>query len=48
MLKNKDYSKLEDILMYKFKDISLLDTAFKHKSYANESVDDQISYERFE
>ena len=45
---SKDYSELEEILGYKFKDISHLDTAFTHKSYANESHCDVVSYERYE
>lgn len=45
---SKDYSELEEILGYKFKDISHLDTAFTHKSYANESHSDVVSYERYE
>ncbi len=45
---SKDYSELEEILGYKFKDISHLDTAFTHKSYANESHSDVVSYERHE
>ena len=43
-----DYSELEEILGYKFKDRSLLDTAFTHKSFANESTEKAYSYERFE
>lgn len=45
---SKDYSELEEVLGYKFKDISHLDTAFTHKSYANESHSDVVSYERYE
>ncbi len=44
----KDYSALEEILDYHFKDISHLDTAFTHKSYANESHSGKLSYERYE
>ncbi len=48
MLKSKDYSRLEEILGYQFKDKSHLDTAFTHKSYANESAEKVVSYERYE
>ena len=48
-MKKNDYSKLEEILSYHFKDSSHLDIAFTHKSYSNENPDDKrISYERYE
>ncbi|MBO4863039.1 MAG: ribonuclease III [Eubacterium sp.] len=47
-MRKSDYSELEEILGYKFKDRSLLDTAFTHKSYSNESSTEVASYERFE
>ena len=47
-MRKTDYTELEEILGYTFKDKSLLDTAFTHKSFSNESVDDCASYERFE
>ena len=44
-----DYSELEKKIEYKFKDISHLETAFTHKSYANElMVNRRDSYERYE
>ena len=45
---NRDYSELEEILGYHFKDIKHLDTAFVHKSYANETHQEMSSYERYE
>ena len=47
-MRNKDYKDLEKILEYRFKDRGHLDTAFTHKSYANECKEDIISYERYE
>ncbi|HBZ02903.1 MAG TPA: ribonuclease III [Lachnospiraceae bacterium] len=47
-MRKSDYSELEEILGYKFKDRSLLDTAFTHKSFSNESSEKAHSYERFE
>ncbi len=48
-MKKNDYSKLEEVLSYHFKDSSHLDIAFTHKSYSNENPDDKrISYERYE
>lgn len=45
----QDYTKLEDEIGYKFKDESLLDIAFTHKSYSNEYHLKKVpSYERFE
>lgn len=43
-----DYSKLEEILHYQFHNKELLDTAFTHKSYVNESHTVCESYERLE
>ncbi|MBR1816374.1 MAG: ribonuclease III [Lachnospiraceae bacterium] len=44
-----NYSELENLIEYKFKDISHLDTAFTHKSYTNEiMVGKRESYERYE
>ncbi|MBR6402079.1 MAG: ribonuclease III [Eubacterium sp.] len=45
---NKDYSELEEILGYHFKDKKHIDTAFIHKSYANEMHMENSSYERYE
>ena len=45
---NRDYSELEEVLGYHFKDITHLDTAFVHKSYANEMHKEMSSYERYE
>ena len=46
---SRDYSKLEEIIGYHFKDKHNLDIAFTHKSYANEKSDANIiSYERYE
>ena len=45
---SRDYTDLEKILNYRFKDISHLDTAFRHKSYANEARLGEPSYERYE
>ena len=47
-MRKNDYSELEEIIGYHFKDISHLETAFRHKSYANESREGLISYERYE
>ncbi len=47
-MKKNDYTEFEKIIGYHFKDISHLDTAFRHKSYANESREGLISYERYE
>ena len=43
-----DYTAFEEVLGYHFKDKSHLDTAFTHKSYANEHGGDEVSYERYE
>ena len=45
---SKDYSELEEILGYHFKDKKHIDTAFIHKSYANEMHMENSSYERYE
>ena len=47
-MKQNDYSELEEILGYHFKDKKHLDTAFTHKSYANENKFGLMSYERYE
>lgn len=47
MIKN-DYTSFEEVLGYSFKDRKYLDIAFTHKSYANESRENIISYERYE
>ncbi|MCM1272535.1 MAG: ribonuclease III [Clostridium sp.] len=48
-MKNQKYKKLEELIGYEFKDKRLLDIAFTHRSYINETVLKQgISYERFE
>ena len=47
-MKKNDYTSLEEILGYKFKNRGYLDVAFTHKSYANESKDNIVSYERYE
>ena len=44
-----DYTELEEKLGYKFKDPDHLDTAFTHKSFANEyRLAKVVSYERYE
>ncbi|MBP3808559.1 MAG: ribonuclease III [Eubacterium sp.] len=43
-----DYTAFEEVLGYHFKDRTHLDTAFTHKSYANEHGGDEVSYERYE
>ena len=44
-----NYDELENKIGYKFKDVSHLDIAFTHKSYANElMVKSRESYERYE
>ena len=45
---SKDYTELEKILGYHFKDINHLDIAFTHKSFSNESHTGAVSYERYE
>lgn len=47
-MKKNDYTSLEEILGYKFKNRDYLDVAFTHKSYANESKENIVSYERYE
>ncbi|SEQ42180.1 ribonuclease-3 [Lachnospiraceae bacterium NE2001] len=43
-----DYTAFEEVLGYHFKDRTHLDTAFTHKSFANEHGGDEVSYERYE
>jgi len=46
---NRDYSELEKVLGYTFKNKSFLDTAFTHRSFANEyHITKVASYERLE
>lgn len=46
---DRDYSELEKIINYRFKDKSKLDVAFTHKSYTNEKMCKfRESYERYE
>ncbi|MDE6024865.1 MAG: ribonuclease III [Lachnospiraceae bacterium] len=48
-MENEKYKKLEAVIGYKFKDKGLLDIAFTHKSYINETICKRgESYERFE
>ena len=43
-----DFAQLQELLGYKFNDISLLEQALCHKSYINESKRNVSSYERLE
>ena len=46
---NDKYNELENLIGYSFKDKSLLEIAFTHKSYTNENIiKKHESYERFE
>ncbi len=49
MLTTSDISRIERIIKYIFTDKSLISTAFRHSSYANEKRNHKIlSYERLE